>query len=46
MKQPIIDSFIHDLNLDNIVKLIWTGDIEYCKNTIIEINFSYFDAMK
>ena len=48
--QPIIENYIYSLNKTNIVTLIWTDLINNCRglfkdcNTIIEINFTDFDA--
>ena len=50
INQPIIANYIESLNKTNIVTLIWTNLINNCQslfkdcNTIIEINFTDFDA--
>ena len=52
IQQSITNSFNYDLNPENIVKLEWTDEIDDCYNmfldcnSIIEMNFSNFDATK
>ena len=52
MQQSITNSFNYYLNPENIVKLEWTDEIDDCYNmfldcnSIIEMNFSNFDATK